>query len=215
MVNSRTVNTVIGLAIVLCIFAVMPSFAADSKSAGPIFASVDLDKLSAGYEKGKQIEDQLMAMQESLKKKLVLRDTNKMLTNDEFKQLVDLQSKATPTPEDTKKIDDILASSISRDKEFQALQQKPNATDADRTRMDELAKQEKAGEDALKVDQAAYTDQFQKKRDELQKSAAQEVDSAISVVAKEKGIALVFSKGVVLYSNNDITDDVVKKLNKK
>ncbi|HEY3298149.1 MAG TPA: OmpH family outer membrane protein [Armatimonadota bacterium] len=215
MSQSRGIMLVMVLAVALVISAAVPGFAADAKSVAPVFASVDLEKLGASYDKGKQIEDQLMGLQAALQQKLQLRNANKMLGDAEFNQLMDLKTKAAPTPDDQKKMSDLLAVSTAREKELQSLQQKPNATDAEKSRMADLQAQADQGDAGLRQDQASYADQFQKKRDELQKQATQEVDLAISSVAKDKGITLVFSKGVVLYSNNDITDDVLKKLNKK
>ena len=42
----------------------------------------------------------------------------------------------------------------------------------------------------------------------------QGVARGLELAAKDRGLTMVFSSEVALYSANDITDDVLKKLNK-
>ncbi len=52
------------------------------------------------------------------------------------------------------------------------------------------------------------------KRQEIFKGIKDKVDTAVSDVAKTKGLSLVVDKSVVLYGGTDITDQVTKELNK-
>ena len=52
------------------------------------------------------------------------------------------------------------------------------------------------------------------KRQEIFKGIKDKVDTAVSDVAKTKGLSLVVDKSVVLYGGTDITDQVAKELNK-
>ena len=42
----------------------------------------------------------------------------------------------------------------------------------------------------------------------------QSVKEAISAVAQQQGLAVVFTSDIAVYTANDITDDVVKRINK-
>lgn len=219
MSKSRIAILVVAVSLIICVLS-LPGFAADSKSGAQVFASVDINKILTGYDKSKQIDDQLGGLQASLKQRLQLRLNNRMLTDGEYKQLADLKALPTASADDTKKINELLDRSATLEKEFQALQQKPNASDAEKARMAELQAQADKSNANGKEDEAAFSDQLQKKQEELVSGLKKDVENAVSAVAKEKGVTMVFSKSIaqydfVIFSNNDISDDVLKKLNKK
>ncbi len=195
------------------------AFAADSKSATQVFATVDFAKAFEGYEKKQQLAQQFDSQVLQANKRLELRNANKLLTVDEFNQYADLSVKAVPTDADKKKIDEFASLSKQREQEFQSLQQKPSPTDADKTRLTELQDTIKKADAQIKDDTDKYKNDLGKQQEDLSKKLIDDVNTAVSAVAKEKGITIVFNKsgdpGLVVFSSFDITDDVLKKLNKK
>lgn len=193
--------------------------AADAK-AGQLLGTVDVEQAFNGYEKKKQLEGELMTSYEQMRQRLELRNSNKLLTAAECGQLAELKLKAKPTDADAKKIEELTNLSKQREQEFQSLQQKAAPTDAEKTRLTQLQDQIKSTDAALKDDEVKYQEELNKKRVDLSVQIMQDVNTAVAAVAKEKGLSLVFNKsagepGLVIYSNLDITDDVLKKLNKK
>jgi len=69
----------------------------------------------------------------------------------------------------------------------------------------------KAAIDQLKAD---YTDQLRAQQDKVSTQFTDIVRQAIAAVAKEKSLGVVFDSTVAIWTANDITDDVLKRLNK-
>lgn len=220
MLKLRGVLAVLIPGLVLGAMACGSAPAADAKSTGQVFATVDVEQAFNTYEKKKQLEAELLTLYDQAKQKLEMRSANKLLTNIEFNQLADLKLKPKPTDVETKKIDELTTLSKQREQEFQSLQQKPSPTDADKTRLNQLQDQIKQTDQSLKDDETKYEADLNKKRVDLSSQIMLEVKTAVSSVAKDKGVTIVFNQsssepGLVVYSNYDITEDVVKKLNKK
>ncbi|HUV03762.1 MAG TPA: OmpH family outer membrane protein [Armatimonadota bacterium] len=205
-------------ALLLAVLASSLALAADAKPMA--FGSVDVEKAFNGCEKKVQLQQELEVQVAQVQKWLELRSSNKLLTPEEFKQLVDLRAKPNPEQADTKKMEELLALSKQRDEAFQALQQKSVLTDAERTQLNEIQDRVKKVEASMQEELKKKDGELTGKRIELSKQVMQDVEAAVAAVAKEKGLAMVFAKSIgdytlVIYSNVDITDDVLKKLNKK
>lgn len=220
MTRLRGISAVLVSVVLLAIIA-GPVFSADTKQqVGLIFGTADADSLFKDYTKRQQLYSDLDALKARLEGELELRNANRLLTDDEFKQLVDLQAKAQKTDAEQKKIDELLGTSKQRDQDLQALQQKSNATDAEKAQRTELENRLKTVQQALQENKAKFEDELNKKLIEANQQVTQDIEAAVTAVAKEKGLTVVFNKSFgamefVLYSSVDITPDVLKKLNKK
>lgn len=211
--------TVAALALLLGALAGDPASAADANTAVAI-GSIDADRVFNEYEKRIQLYQNLANLKAELEQKLALRNDNLLLTDAEFKQLLDLKLKPKQQEADAKKIEELLAISRQRDKELETLQQKQDATDAEKARRTELANQKNNVTKALEDERENYQTELDKQTIEANREVALDVQTAVADVAKNKNLAIVFNKSFgaiefVLYSSNDITDDVLKRLNKK
>jgi Skp family chaperone for outer membrane proteins len=221
MRKSLTIIAVLVSGLVLGVLATGSAApAADAKSVLQVFGTVDVEQAFNGYGKKKQLEQELVTYYDQAKAKLELRQGNKLLADAEFTELADLKIKPKPVEADTKRIEELTNLSKQREQEFQALQQKVSPSDAEKARLNELQAQIKKAEAALKDDETKYQDDLNKKRVELSQQVMLEVNTVVAAVAKEKGLAIVFNKSasepsMIIYSNLDITEDVLKKLNKK
>ena len=218
MLKLRGILAVIIFGLFLSALASSLALAADAK---PVtFGSVDVEKAFNGCEKKTQLEQDLAGQVAQLKQWYELKSSNKLLAPEEFKQLVDLKAKPNQNEADKKNIGELLALSKQRDGAFQALQQKSNLTDAEKTQLASLQEQVRQCDSSIAEEQGKRVEELGEKRVELSKQVMQEVEAAVVAVAKEKGLAMVFAKSVgeytfVVYSNVDITDEVLKRLNKK
>ena len=211
--------TVAALALLLGALAGDPASAADANTAVAI-GSIDADRVFNEYEKRIQLYQNLANLKAELEQKLALRNDNLLLTDAEFKQLLDLKLNPKQQEADAKKIEELLAISRQRDKELETLQQKQDATDAEKARRTELANQKNNVTKALEDERENYQTELDKQTIEANREVALDVQTAVADVAKNKNLAIVFNKSFgaiefVLYSSNDITDDVLKRLNKK
>ena len=219
MLRSRAMLAVLVSLFVLAIMA-GPAIAAEAKpAAGLVFGTADADSLFKDYTKRQQLYSDLDALKAKLEGQLELRNDNRLLTDEEFKQLVDLQAKPQKTDAEQKKIDELLATSKQRDQDLQTLQQKSDATDAEKAQRTELENRLKTVQKSLQDDKTKFEDELNKRLIETNKQVTTDIEAAVTTVAKEKGLSVVFNKSFgaaefVLYSSVDITAEVLKKLNK-
>lgn len=219
MLRSWGIPTVLALGLLISVFAAGPAFGADPEAA-PAFGTVDVEKAFDDYDKKKQLDEELRALADGLKLKLELRNESKLLTAAEFDQLAELKAKATPGEADKKKIDELLATARQREQELQTLQQKQDTSTAEKARLKELTEQATKAEITLREDAAKYQNEVANRQIELSRQVMEDIEAAVAEIAKAKGLTLVFNKsvgepGLIIYSSLDITDEVLKKLNKQ
>lgn len=133
---------------------------------------------------------------------------------------------------DTRKVfeNSSLAMEYSKvQKEIQDLQDAYKKKTLDNTKKLEDAKNKKVSEKdltkmqeqfskELENDRKSADDLYEKKKVEFEKLTETfkvDMDKAIQDVAKEKQLQVVVEKQTVLFGGSDITEDVIKKLNKK
>lgn len=217
MGRTRTsIATAFVVGIILSILALIPASSAEAQ----VFASVDIEKAFNDYQKKQDLDKQIMADLQSLQLKFELRQTHELLSKTEFDELAALKAKPKPTEAETKRIGDLEAASSQLEQELQALRQKTTPTDAEKTRMAALQAQIKQTETEIKDGAKQAEADWQKRRYELSKQVMDDVQAAVAAVAKQKNFSMVFNKSVgeavlVVYSANDITEEVLKRLNKK
>jgi Skp family chaperone for outer membrane proteins len=218
MTTNRGVLTVFVVAVVLSVMFASTVYSAPAEALN--IACIDLDKVFDGYDKKAKLEEELRAQARSIEDQLKLRDDNKLLTDEEFKQLVELRSKPSPSAEEKQKIDQLLALSKERDKTFQALQQKTELTDAEKAQLTEFQNRVKAVRTALQEELAKKDEELRRKQVDLSKQVYADIENVVAAIAKEKGLTLVLNKTVnnipfVVYAKIDITEEALNKLNKK
>lgn len=141
---------------------------------------------------------------------------NLLLKDDERQELYGVITSATaPTEAQQKRVQDITALSQQRAQELATLRQKPAPSETEKLALDQYTQMETKSREALQglaqqLD-AQLQDRLQKSRQEVRT----QVKDAIAAVAKEKKITLVFDTEAVLFCDNDLTDEVIKRINKK
>jgi len=63
--------------------------------------------------------------------------------------------------------------------------------------------------------QDQFEQQLNARRDEMINQMLQDIRKAVAAVAQEKKLVVVFDSTQVLYASNDITTDVIRRLNRK
>lgn len=218
MSKSRSILATLVIGTFLAVLVGSSAFAAEAKPATP-FGTIDIERAFNDFDKKKQLEQELMDYLSQLQEEVELRATNKLLTPEEFAELANLTAKPRPEAAEKERIDKLLAISKEREQELRTLQQKPNATDAEKARLKELQDQMNKTDASMKEDEQKYNLELAKRQVDLSRQVMQEVEAAVAVVAKEKGLSIVFNKsagdgGLIIYSSVDITDQVLAKLNK-
>lgn len=220
MWKSRGILAALIVSLILGILSGNAAFPADAKAATSAIGSADANTLFNEYDKRKQSYQELETLQAKLEAQLELRNGNRLLTDEEFKTLVDLETKPQKQEADKQKIEELRALSKQRDQELQALQQKQDATEEEKAKRRELENRLKNVNEILQQDKGKFEKELNTKFLEVNEEVTKDIEAAVAAVAKDKGLAIVFNKSFgaaefVLYSSVDITDAVLKKLNKK
>jgi Skp family chaperone for outer membrane proteins len=129
-------------------------------------------------------------------------------------ELAGLYEKDQPSDTEKKRIAELEAIGDSRKGEMSRLENTASPTDVQRKRFTELNSMHQQGEQNLAALTQDFESRLRTREDDLTKKALATIREAIAVVAKQKGLAVVFDSKFALYAQVDITADVAKQVNK-
>ena len=178
------------------------------------FGSVDITKIQTQSTKKEKYDSDLHALADKLDFQFKQQAASVMLTETEQTELGRLLGKANPSDADRASITALQTQSTKDAQELTDLQQKKEPTPADTARLATLGGRYTAGQAALQKIGDGYQAQLKALSDKDNAEFTQSVREAIAAVAQQKGLAVVFTADVAVYTTNDITDDVVKRINK-
>ncbi len=98
--------------------------------------------------------------------------------------------------------------------EYTNLQSKQSPTPADNDRLREISRMAADTDRRIGEKKAEIQGQLEKQAQDIRTRMDLDVRTKLNEVAKKDGINLVFSSEVLLYADNDLTDKVLKELNK-
>ncbi len=181
---------------------------------GAAFGSVDINKLQTQSTRKARYDQDLHSLADRLDAAFKQQAASIILTRDEQTELGGLLSKAKQTDADRTRIAVLQAQATKAAQDLTDLQQKKDPTPADTTRLASLTDQYQKGQQALQDVGNQYQTQLKALSDKDNTDFTQSVREAIAAVAQQRGISVVFTSDVAVYTTNDITEDVVKRINK-
>ncbi len=187
--------------------------AAPAASAYP-FGSVDLGKILTGYSKKAALDDQIKALNDQLDAQFKEQEGSDMLNKTQQQQLTALLAKSPRSAADTAQITLLEQQSAKDTQELIGLQQKSSPTAADSARLTALTQQHQAGQQALQDTADELKTKLQAEQDRLSTQLTDTIKAAVAAVAQQRGLTVVFNAQVAVYSANDITTEVLARLNK-
>ncbi|MER3472709.1 MAG: hypothetical protein C4335_01455 [Armatimonadota bacterium] len=188
---------------------------AQARGAGGGFGMVDLKRVVDEYEQRKVLESQLQQMSDQMRAKLQWRANNLLLDESEIAEYQNLASLSNPTEQQKQRMQQIEQKSQQLNQELSQLRQKNPPSEQEVQRINQLTAIENRNKEALAQQQDQFERQLSARRDEMINQMLQEIRKAVAAIAQEKGLAVVFDSTQVLFASNDITNDVIKRLNKK
>lgn len=188
---------------------------AQARGAGGGFGMVDLKRVVDEYEQRKALESQLQQMSDQMRAKLQWRANNLLLEEAEITEYENLASLSNPTDQQKQRMQQIEQKSQQLNQELSQLRQKNPASDQDIQRINQLTAIENRNKEAVMQLQDQFERQLSARREEMINQMLGEIRKAVAAVAQEKGLAVVFDSTQVLFASNDITNDVIKRLNRK
>ena len=214
--KSRTITHLFAFgAVALVLGAAMPKTAQAAPSGGaPTFGSVDIGKIQSESSKKAKYDTELHTLADRLDYSFKQQAASIMLSTAEQTELGTLLSKANQSDADKARITALQTQAAGAAKTLTDLQQKQNPTPADTTQLAALSAEYQAGQAALQKISDQYQGQLKTLNEKDAAEFTQDVKAAISSVAKQQGLTVVFDSSVAVYTSNDITDEVVKRINK-
>lgn len=220
--------TLSGLAAVLMISsAPMPARAAGAQGAAPAatptFGSVNVDQVLAESNARKKDQDEMGGMLATLRRvnanlaqgtASLQQGAASFLSDVEMRELAGLYEKDQPNETERKRIAALESLANGRKAELAKIESTPQPTDENRRRFTELGNMRQQGDQNLQQLTNDLQERLRKREEELTTKTIGVIRDAIAAVAKTKGLTVVFDNKVAIYTNNDITADVVKQVNK-
>ncbi len=175
---------------------------------------VDLQKVYRDAPRVKQYREQLEDFSRSLATKLDIRSQNMMLNEDEIKELIELKTKEKPTEAENARAKQLSEVERSKDEELRKLQETKELNDQQQARLKELQGLQQKSKDIGAALAKDYDGQYQAKAMELETKSDSDIQTAVNKAAESKGLTLVLDKAVVFLGGQDITDDVISRLDR-
>ncbi len=176
-------------------------------------AVVDEDKLADGFTKYQTAIKTLATRSQGVNEQILARS---LLNNDEAKEFETLVVKPTLAQADLDKIGAYIKTSNDRNAEYTALNGKVTKTDADTKRIKELRDLATNNGEAAGALSDKLVELLKKQQDDTDKQFTEQAKQIIIKVANDRKFTIVVrSRGVIWnVASIDITDDVLKQLNK-
>lgn len=176
---------------------------------------VDISNVIEKSDFGKANQGSFDAMKSARETLLVFVDNNRVLTEEQAQNLKDLWLKPNPTKEDTAKLESLKADVIAAAKKSQELATKANMSPEERTLIEEYARRSQKMEETAQRWYREFTSDMQKWADQQKLESLDKARAAIQDVAKAEGFTVILEVGIAPYGANDISAEVLAKMNEK
>lgn len=200
--------------IVTAVAPIPPAQAAPPDAAQ--FGMVDVGRVLNESKGRLAASDNLQAMKQNMTAVLRRLDQGsaRFIPDTAITELASLYEKAKPTDAEQKRIGQLEEQGDKQKRELTTLQNTPKMDDAQTARMAQLTDtQEKGGASLQKLVGTLEARLSDRAREADLKSLTQ-VRAAVARVAKAKNLSVVFTGDIAIYAVVDITDEVLKEVNK-
>ncbi len=191
-----------------------PAAAAPAAGSTPVFGSVDINKLQQSSARKTKYDTDLRALADRLDSTFKLQAQSLMLSAADQNELGTLLNTPRPTDAQRAQITALQTKAASNAAQLTELQQKKDPTPADTAQLGVLTDMATNGQKIVQDVGAGYQAQLKKLSDDDNTAFTQIVKDAIAAAARECGLTMVFTSDVAVYTTNDITEDVIKRINK-
>lgn len=179
-----------------------------------VIGSVDIARLQVGSTRKAKYDTDLRTLADRLDASFKLQAQNLMLSLADQNELGTLLNTPRPTDSDRAKVTALETKATANAQRLVDLQQKKDPTPADTAQLGALSDMNAAGQKIVQDIGAGYQTQLKKLSDDDNTAFTAAVKEAINAVAQQRGLTVVFTSDVAVYTTNDITDDVIKRINK-
>ncbi len=209
-----TPRFLLGGTLALSLILAGPHSAKAAPAGVPVFGSVDIGRVQNESTRKAKYDTDLHALADRLQSAFKQQASSIMLSKADQTELGTLLVKSSPTDADRARVTALVAKSNAAAQQLTDLQQKKEPTPADTAKLTELTTLYQNSQTILTGVQDDYQAQLKKLNDDDTTEFTKLIKEAITTVAQQKNLTAVFSSDVALYTTNDITSEVVKRVNK-
>jgi len=204
------------LFVAACLCVCVPVHAQDKNAAKPpVFGNVELPKVFAEYKKQGPAQD--FAAEQTVYNGVLERlvsGSARFLSEAEIRGLAALYEKPKQTDEEKKRIGALQEKGDTAAAKYKLLEQTGNPTAAQTQEYTQLEDTQKRGTQVMDGIRNGYAQKLDARRQEVEAKILADIKAAIGKVATERGISIVFTSDVAIWTANDVTADVIKLVNK-
>lgn len=179
------------------------------------FGMVDLRRVERESNYFKTRNEQLQALAERFGRTVQTMVENPILTDEERQELQNLLLAEKLDANQQQRVQQLTQTARQRAEELQQLRQKPQPSETEKAALERFTQMEARGREAVQVLDQQLSQRIRQRQQELLEEATKAVEEIVVQIAKERKLAAVFVKGEVIYAENDITDEVIKRLDNR
>ncbi|HVK05131.1 MAG TPA: OmpH family outer membrane protein [Armatimonadaceae bacterium] len=198
--------------------AVRPARAQNNPAAAaaPTFGMIDVGKILNDSKARQAAATELQQFQQALVGILRRMDqgTARFLEEAEVMELGKLYEKTAQTDADKKRISDLEQKGDLSKGQLTRLQNVASPTPEQNKELQDLADRQEKGAAHLQKYADSLDKQLKDRERSINTKMMDDVKTAVAKVAKQKNLAAVFTGDVAIYAPVDITNDVLKEINK-
>ena len=193
-----------------------PAIAAAPQDTSAQFGMVDVGRLLNDSKSRQAAAANIQKLQQTLDGVLrrLAQGSAKFLTESEINELAALYEKATPTDAEKSRISALEGKGDTQQRTLTGLRNNPKLDDTQTAQLDQINDSAEKGTASLRKLQQSLEGRLQDQASAAQDAALKQVRIAVAKIAKAKNLAVVFTGDVAIYAANDITEEVLKELNK-
>lgn len=179
------------------------------------FGVVDYERVINESTYVKSNLDRLQALETRYRGVLQTLQENIILTNEERQELANLLLANNLNEAQRKRVEQLTQAARQRAGELQQLRQKPQPSETEKAALERFTQMETVGREALQTLAQQLGQQLEQQVQQSRDQVNKAVREVITQVAKEKKLTVVFNAQAVLYAENDITSEVIKRLDER
>lgn len=138
-----------------------------------------------------------------------------VFTADQAKKFKELATKPKRTPAEDADLQKIRTDVMAASKNYQELQVKPTPTPAEAALLRDFAGREGLMRETVEVWGKEFEAEMAKVARRVDEEYFKAVDASVKEIGSKQGYSVIFSRETAPYAANDVTDEMIKLLNKK
>lgn len=213
----KVLSVLSALTVIALFGAVNPGGVARAQAPAPVqFGMVDVGKV-VNESKARQASTAELVRTEGVYQGILQRlgqGSARFLSEGEIAELARLYENQKPTEAEKKRLAALEEKSDAFKREMTTLQNTPNPDATQTARFTALNTMQDKGVESFNKLNRTLSNRLQEQVREADQKALATVRASVAKVAKAKGLAVVFTGDIAVYATLDVTEDVIKDVNK-